>query len=120
MAEFCITPTALDADGATRRYTQRVRLDDEDWLFEFIYSERRDRWTFSIQSLDGADVLTGQLVCCGVPLLSRAVGGPAGQLYAVSEVTTNAAAPGLLELGARVKLWWFDAASAAEVGLVRG
>lgn len=94
-------------DGETRSYSQRVRLGGVDWLFEFLYSERRDRWTFSILNQAGEYVLTGQLVCCGLGLLQRAVFGPTGQVYALPE-DGDLTAPGLTELGTRVKLWWFS------------
>ncbi len=92
------------SDGTTS-YRERVRLEGEDWLFDFVFNARRERWSVSILSLDGASVLTGQPVVCGLPLLQRAQGGPPGQLSAISSDGTFEA-PGLRELGNRVGLFY--------------
>lgn len=96
-------------DGETQYYDQRVRLGGVDWVFEFLYSDRRGVWTFSVANLDGEYVLTGQTVTCGVSLLARAVGGPVGTLLAIPASADNLSPPGLTELGDRVRLVWFDA-----------
>lgn len=89
-------------DGSTA-YRERVRLEEQDWLFDFVWNARVGQWGMSILSLEGAAVLTGQAIVCGVSLLMRAQGGPPGQLVAYSEDASNLA-PGLQELGGRVKL----------------
>lgn len=91
-------------DGATTVYDQRVRLDGTDYLFDFRWNQRRAVWVFSITGLDGARILTGQTIVCGVPLLGRAVGGPPGRLLALAVSPTDFEAPGLTELGGRVSL----------------
>ncbi len=93
-----VIPTLTDG---TTAYRIRLRLEEQDWLFDFVYSARRDRWCMSILTLDGAPVLTGQMVVCGPPLLARAQGGPPGQIVATSADGTYRA-PGLRELGNRV------------------
>lgn len=94
-------PTLTDG---TQVYEQRTRLDGVDYLFGFVWSARRERWTFSMQSLDGADIITGQTVVTRAALLNRAVAGPPGQIVAVPENDSNNEPPGFLELGGRVKL----------------
>lgn len=93
-------PTRIDGTPA---YRQRVRLDQQDWLIDFVWNHRTQRWAFSLLDLDGSAVLTGQGVACGFNLLNRAQGGPPGQLVAFSTDGTFEA-PGLQELGDRVRL----------------
>lgn len=95
-------PTLTDG---TPCYRQRTRLDGQDWVLDFVWNGRRGAWGLGILDLAGVQVLTGQAVVCGLPLLGRAVGGPPGQLWAVSSDGTLEA-PGLTELGGRVSLWY--------------
>jgi hypothetical protein len=96
-------------DG-TVAYDQRTELDGEEYLLSFRWNERRARWAFSIAGLDGTGILTGQVVSLFVPLNRRAVGGPAGEFVAQPETDDHSPA-GLLDLGARVKLVYLDAAA---------
>lgn len=93
-------------DGTTA-YDQRTELDGEEWLLTFRWNARIDRWFMSIAALDGTPVLTGAGVSLLVPLNRRAVGGPPGVFLAYSE-TEDDNPPGLLELGARVKLVYLE------------
>lgn len=94
-------------DG-TQAYVQRTDLDGTDYLVSFLYNLRRDRWTFSLQDLDGNFLLTGQTVHLNVPLNRRAVGGPPGVLIALPE-TGVTEPPGLHDLGEAVKLFYITA-----------
>lgn len=98
-------PTLTDG---TQSYLQRTELDGEDYLMSFLYNLRRDRWTMSLQSLDGTFVLTGQTIHLQIPLNRRAVGGPPGVLIALPE-TGVTEPPGLHDLGANVKLYYLTA-----------
>lgn len=102
-----ITQLSTLTDG-TQSYQQRTELDGEEWLFTFLYNLRRDRWTFSIQALDGTYVLTGQTVHLQIPLNRRAVQGPAGVLIALPEPGV-VDPPGLHDLGEAVKLFYISA-----------
>lgn len=97
-------------DGTTA-YDQRVELDGEEWLISFRWNSRIDRWFFSIDGLDGVPRLTGAAVSLNVPLSRRAVNGPLGEFIALSESGDDP--PGLLDLGARVKLYYLEAADLA-------
>lgn len=99
-------------DGLTA-YDQRTELDGVTYLFTFRWNTRRERWTFSIDGLDGTPILTGQTVSLFIPLNRRAVGGPPGMLLAVPE-DGSTEPPGLLDLGARVRLYYLTAAELAE------
>ncbi len=98
-------------DGQTA-YDQRTELDGVEYLLTFRWNARRERWTLSIDGLDGTSILTGQTVSLYVPLNRRAVGGPPGVLLAVPE-DASTDPPGLLDLGARVKLQYWTAAEVA-------
>lgn len=98
-------PTLTDG---TPCYRQRTRLDEQDWILDFVWNGRRGTWQLGILDLAGAQVLTGQAIVCGLPLLRRAVGGPPGQLWAVSADGTLEG-PGLTELGGRVTLLYISA-----------
>lgn len=98
-------------DGTTA-YDQRTELDGEEWLLTFRWNGRLDRWFLSIDALDGTPVLTGAGIGLRLPLNRRAVGGPPGVFFALSE-TAQDDPPGLLELGARVKLYYLTAEEVA-------
>ncbi len=99
-------------DG-TEAYDQRTELDGIEWIFTFKWNGRRQRWSFSINALDGTAVLTGQTVSLNIPLNRRQVAGPPGILCAVSEVADDFEPPGLTDLGARIKLLYIEAAGAS-------
>jgi hypothetical protein len=106
-------PTLTDG---TVTYDHRADIEGTEYLLTFQWNARRERWTFSINGLDGADILTGQTVSLGIPLNRRAVGGPPGVFMATS-TSDDVAPPGLTELGARVRLLYVEASTAAEQGL---
>ncbi len=110
-----IIPTFSGVD-TVEAYDQRTQLEGVEYLFQFRYNFRRELWTFSIQALDGTDILTGQTVHVGIPLNRRAVGGPPGLFLAISE-TDDIESPTYEELGARVKLCYMTAAEVAELGV---
>lgn len=100
-------PTLFDGTVA---YRQRTRLGTgeagQDWILQFRWNARTSLWYLTILDLESAYVVTGQAVTCEIDLLARAMGGPEGFLIAVS--ADGSEAPGLLELGDRVKLYFTD------------
>jgi hypothetical protein len=108
-----VLPTLTDG---TEAYDTRVQLEGVEYLFAFRYNFRRELWSFSIQAIDGTDILTGQTVHVGIPLNRRAVGGPPGLFIAISE-TDDIESPTFDELGARVKLCYLTAAEVADLGV---
>lgn len=101
-------PTQLDGTVA---YRQRTRLGEgseaQDWVMDFLWNARTETWFMSILDLESTPVLTGQAVVCGLNLLARAVGGPGGQIFALSS-DGGLEPPGLRELGDRVLLFYSD------------
>jgi hypothetical protein len=100
-------------DG-TQTYEQRTELDGQEYVLAFQWNDRRGLWAFGITGVDGTAHLTGQTVTLLVPLNRRAVGGPPGVFVAQPE-TDDHTPPGLLDLGARVKLVYLDQAGGAEL-----
>jgi hypothetical protein len=101
----------LDVLGAgdTPRYQIRTRLDGTDYVLDFRFNSRREVWVMSITGLDGARILTGQTIVCGVELMRRAISGPPGRLFALSGNAGDFEPPGLTELGSRVNLVYITA-----------
>ncbi len=98
-------PTLTDG---SLTYDERVELDGVEYVLTFAWNARRERWAFSVNGLDGADILTGQTVSLGIILNRRAVAGPPGVFMAVS-TSDDVAPPGLTDLGGRVRLLYLDA-----------
>lgn len=92
-------------------YNEVVTLDGSDYLLEFRYNQREDRWYFDVSLTDGTMLVRGVKVVCGVPLLTRYADArlPKGALVALPNTTGNTS-PGLKELGEdrRVTLFYFD------------
>lgn len=88
-----------------------VTLDGSDFLLEFRYNQREDRWYFDVSLTDGTVLVRGVKVVCGVPLLRRYADSrlPKGTLVALPNTPGNTA-PGLKELGEdkRVTLYYFE------------
>lgn len=115
-------PTLTDG---TPHYSLRVQLEGVDYQFDFRFGERRGGWVFDLLTLDGVDVLRGQLVTCGRDFLRRcrAVAEcPPGNLWAYNTEEPSAsdggflAIPGLQDLGqgGRCRLYYTESTTAAE------
>lgn len=102
-----IMPTRTDVP----HYTFELQLEQRTYAFEFRWNERAGAWFFSIADADGAPLLSGRKVTLGLPLLARFRDPrlPAGDLEAVDTTGQNRA-PGLDELGSRVKLLYLERA----------
>lgn len=116
-------PTRTDG---TPHYTQRTSLEGVDYLFTFRFGERRQAWSFDLATLDGVNIVSGQLVLCGFQdLLRRAAmpERPPGILWAmnVQEPPPGAggsfALPGLYDLGGpdgRCRLYYTESTTEQE------
>lgn len=109
-------PTRTDVP----HYSFEIELDRRLYSFEFHWNDRGGGWHFTISDPNTAAVLlAGRRVVVDFPLLSRFRDErlPAGELCAV-DTTGEKRGPGIADLGARVKLLYFDAADlpAAFVG----
>ena len=100
----------LDLPQNVPTFEQRTELDGVDYVFRFVFSERRQVWTFSMTGPDDEQVIGGQTIQLGVNFLRRstAVVKPPGLLFAFSNDIEDRTPPGLGELGTRVDLVYFD------------
>lgn len=94
-------------------YTQKTRLDGVDYILEFRYNQREDRWYLSISDSEEIPILTGLKLVCNWPLLHSYQYDPRvppGELMAI-DLSGDDTPPGLNELGdgLRVQLTYFEA-----------
>jgi hypothetical protein len=93
-------------------YTQKTRLDGVDYVLEFRYSQREDRWYLDISDSEEVPILTGLKLIANWPLLQAYhydTRVPPGELMAISLVADDSP-PGLNELGEglRCELTYFE------------
>lgn len=66
---------------------QSTQLEGRTYRFSFDYNSRLDRWTFSLATEAGDDILSGALLCCSQDLLRTVPNtlsyAPPGQLFLV-------------------------------------
>lgn len=82
-------------------YDCQVTLDGRNYVFNFEYSQREERWYFDISLNDGTPIAKGIKVVCGVSLLRKKrwnPNTPAGELFARAS-GKDASPPKLEELG---------------------
>jgi hypothetical protein len=108
-----LIPVLLDAAYSA----QRTRLDGRDYLLEFAFNEREDRWYLSISDDESAPIITGLKLITGLPLLRFYRADPRvppGELIAMT-LSQDESPPAFSDFGAgrRVELTYFDAATLA-------
>lgn len=102
-----------------------VELDGTEYQLSVRYSQREDRYYLSLRSIEGAAITLGNKIVLRWPLLRGApVGGPPGQIIALSNESRDQSPPGLGELGskaegARVQLVYFEQAELEDAGYTR-
>jgi hypothetical protein len=67
-------------------YSTRANLDGTDYQFTFRFGDRRECWVFDMATLDGEEVISGQIVIVAADLLRRAPpdSRPPGLLFALN------------------------------------
>jgi hypothetical protein len=91
-------------------YTQRTILDGKEYLFTFDWQDRSERWYLSIHSINEEPLILGIKIVANWPLLRKFPKDgriPAGELVAV-DFAESGEPPGLLELGTRVQLHYYE------------
>lgn len=94
-------------------FTQRVMLEQREYILDFNWNGRAGRWFFALSDSAGRLIVTRPLVT-NRPLLSGVVDDrrPPGDLVALD--TSRSDAPvGLAELGTRVALDYLEASDVA-------
>jgi hypothetical protein len=97
-------------------YTQRTTLDGVEYFFEFRWNERDGAWYMHIADVDEQHIRSGIRIVLRWPLLRRVTDPrrPPGSIMAI-DTSGQDLAPGLNDLGARVKLLYLDAAEIAAI-----
>lgn len=69
--------------------TQSTQLEGRTYRFSFDYNARTDRWSWSLATEDGDQIINGALLCCGFDLLRTVPNTlsyvPPGQLFLVGD-----------------------------------
>lgn len=110
-------------DG-TPHYTMRAQLEGVDYQFTFRFGERRNLWVFDLATLEGVEIVRGQVVTVMRDLLQHIAGDdrPPGMLWAMNVVTPTDASggdfalPGRFDLGpgGRCRLYYTESTTPAE------
>lgn len=92
-------------------YSFSLELEGRAFVFVFRWNARAAAWLFDVSDAEGNLLLAGRRLVLDWPLLARFTDPrlPRGELVA-QDTTGKRAAPGLADLGARVKVLYFDAA----------
>lgn len=110
-------PTLFGSQVDAHEYTETVELLGVKYELEFKFSERMGRWTLNVAAPDGTPMVTGAVVLLGVDLLAYCPPKlrPRGVLVAAwTDEETEAAEAGELDLGSRVKLYFYERPSDLE------
>ena len=80
-------------DATEPKVTQSVSLQGRNYVFGFDWNSRTDRWTMSLATEDGDDILNGALLMLGIDLLRTIPNTldyvPPGQLMAGGDDDPN-------------------------------
>ena len=103
--------TILIPTDESPNYSQRVKLDDVDYVFRFLWNGRSGRWYLSIFSAEEVALIRSLPLEVNRPLLYAYHANaelPSGELVAVA-TTDSTEPPGLEELGEgkRVELTYY-------------
>lgn len=93
----------------TPLYSMRVTLSGREFLLQFDYNGRQDRWFFHLSTGDGTRVASGMKVVSNWDVLRKCVHPlrPKGHLFFFDTTRDDAEPPGFSDLGRRVTLWYY-------------
>ncbi len=91
-------------------WTQRTALGGSDYLLRFRWSQRAGTWSLTLSDADGAPIVSGLALVCGVRLLERVADPrrPPGELLALDVSGLNDADPAWSDLGGRFALVYLE------------
>ena len=104
-------PTLYGDAVTTHNYTIVFPIDGVDYLFEFQYNAREDRWGLSITDPSGDPVVTGATIVLNVNLFtyaSAALRPPGFLTCAWLGTPETAQEPGELDLGKTSQIYYFE------------
>ena len=98
------------------RYDVRVDLDGVEFVLEFQYLERSDRWLMHLYTSAGEPIKLGMSCLLSVRLLAGCTheGRPVGELVFMDSAQSGVEA-GLADFGTRVNLLYLSDAEVAEL-----
>ena len=92
-------------------FRETVTLSGTEYVLDFQYNQREDRWYLSLYDVDGLPIYVGRKIVPSVPLFRKCADprAPIGALIAQT-LTADDTAPGLDELGTtkRVSLVYYE------------
>lgn len=94
-----------------RNYSIEVNLDNENFLFRFLWNPRSACWFFDLSRVsDGRLLLDSKRIAVGTVPLQQFVGPewPKGQLY-IFDTSGQDLDPGETDLGSRVQIHYLEA-----------
>lgn len=90
-------------------YTERIRLEDRDYVFRIDWNGRESRFYLSIQDSEGVPLLSGVKVIANWDFLSRSAWNaelPPGVLIAM-DLESGGEPPTYNDFGTRVRLFYY-------------
>jgi len=90
-------------------FSQRITLDGIEYLFQFAWNDREQRWYVSISDINDNPLAMGLKIVANVPLLRRFTNPslPQGDLIACDLSNQFGEPPLYTELGVRVRMFYF-------------
>jgi len=95
----------------TPSFFRRVKLSGIEYVVEFDYHERQDRWYFTLRDSAEVVLIAGQRVRANRVINEQHVkraGYPAGLLLFIDNTASAGLNVGYADLGTRVKLYYSD------------
>lgn len=90
-------------------FTETVTLTGKDYVLDFAYNQRENRWYLSILDVNKDPISMGRKIVPNIDLFRQCADPrkPAGKIVALS-LGASDEAPTLEELGVRVKLFYYE------------
>jgi hypothetical protein len=110
-------PRTIQLSPDVPLYTIRATLNGLEYVLRFDYSQREDRWFFSLYDSTGSPIRKGVKITSGTSALRLARYDdrtPKGVLMFADTASSSVQAPGFADLGRRVSLVYLEAVPATE------
>ena len=90
-------------------FRETVTLTGADYILDFQYNQREDRWYLSVSDAAGVPIYGGRKIVPSVSLLRQCADArqPPG-LLVPQTLTTDDSPPGLNDLGSRIALYYYE------------
>jgi len=104
-------PIEIPIPSEVPLFSERITLQGIEYLFQFDWNDREQRWYLAILTVDEKPLATGIKIVANWPLLRRFTDPrlPPGTLIAADLSPMQGESPTYLELGTRVRLMYIPA-----------